>query len=68
MDTLRASLTEERKYAAFWAAFLMASLMLSLDKLAGAEWVTFVSLVYTTYVAGNQVDKYQQRKANVGSD
>lgn len=61
----RLMLTSQRKYTAFWAAFLMASIMLAFNKLTGGEWVTFVSLVYGTYMAGNVVAA--RSKSNVVS-
>jgi len=57
------SLTKERKYTAFWGAFLTATVMLSVDKLTGGEWVGFVSTVYGLYMAGNFGEHYNDRKA-----
>ena len=57
-------LTAERKYTAFWGAFLMASVMLAVERLTGGEWVTFVSLVYGAYITGN-IGEYYNEARNV---
>jgi hypothetical protein len=46
-------LRRDRKYKAFWAVFLMASVMAFWDKLSGAEYVQLLTFVFGLYMAGN---------------
>lgn len=46
-------LRRDRKYTAFWAVFLMASVMAFMNKLAGTEYVQLVTFVFGLYMAGN---------------
>lgn len=46
-------LTEQRKYTAFWAAFLMSSFMLVIDRISGDAWTDFMVFLFGLYMAGN---------------
>jgi len=46
-------LRRDRKYKAFWAVFLMTSVMAFWDKLSGAEYVQLLTFAFGLYMAGN---------------
>jgi len=52
----------DRKYKAFWAVFLSSLIALFWDKLNGDQWVTIVSLVYASYMAGNVGEHWTKTK------
>lgn len=58
------NLDKQRKYTAFWAAFLTASLMLAVDKLTGAQWVEFNMYVFGLFMLGNVGEHWTKRKDN----
>jgi len=51
-------LRRDRKYTAFWAVFLMSSVMAFTHVISGAEWVTVTGIVYGAYMAGNVGEHY----------
>lgn len=48
---------QSRKWWAFVGAFLIATLLLFLDKISGDIWGDSVFLFYGTYVTGNVIEK-----------
>jgi len=54
-------LRRNRKYTAFWAGFLMASVMAFTKILTGAEWVAVMGLIYGSYMAGNVGSHFANR-------
>jgi len=50
-----------RKYKAYFAAFLMSSFLLVIDKLVGGDWVTFNLAIFSAYMIGNVGEHYTKR-------
>lgn len=46
-------LRRDRKYKAFWAAFLTSTVALFWKKLTGDQWVDFNTVVFGLYMVGN---------------
>lgn len=61
-------LRRDRKYKAFWAVFLMASVALFWDKLSGDQYVNLVWPVFGLFMAGNAAVHWTQKdKDNAGN-
>lgn len=56
-------LRRNRKYKAFWAAFLTSTVALFWNKLTGAQWVEFNTIVFGLYMVGNVGEHWTKRKA-----
>jgi hypothetical protein len=61
VTTSDAQRRKDRKYTAFWAVFLFSGTALFFDKLAGDQWVTFMTFVFGLYMAGNVGAHYTQK-------
>jgi hypothetical protein len=59
--TIEDRLRRDRKFKAFWAVFLMASVMAFLDKLNGVQYVDLVTFVFGLYMAGNVGEHWTKR-------
>ena len=62
MKLLEDRLRRDRKYKAFWAVFLMASVALFFDKLTGTEYVSLVWPVFGLFMAGNVGEHWTKKK------
>lgn len=60
--TLGTRLRRDRKYKAFWAVFLMASVALFFDKLTGSEYANLVWPVFGLFMGGNVGAHWTERK------
>lgn len=54
----------DRKYKAFWAVFLMASVALFFDKLSGSEYGNLVWPVFGLYMGGNVGQHWTENKTS----
>ena len=63
----------DRKYKAWWAAFLLSSVMAFWSKLSGGEWVEFNIYAFGLYMMGNVGEHFVvngikgSEKKNVGN-
>lgn len=56
------ALRRDRKYKAFWAVFLMTSVMAFWGKLSGAEYVELITFVFGLYMAGNVGEHWTKKE------
>ena len=52
----------DRKYRAFWAAFLSAVILVAFDKLNGDQFVELLTYVFGLYMVGNVGEHWTKAK------
>ena len=62
------NLDKDRKYKAFWAMFLMATVVLVFDKITGAQWVESTMWIFGLFMGGNVGEHFSKRKDDVSND
>jgi hypothetical protein len=62
MEMMDDLLRRNRKYKAFWGLFLMASVMVFADKLAGDQYVNLMTFVFGLFMAGNVGEHLAKKK------